>query len=84
MNNLSLYQSSTALAEAETAGESLGIIVATLGQFAAPIGLATGIYGWIREDDTLRNRGFWAAAIGIGLFAVGATLAGKSMETTSA
>lgn len=65
--------------EAGAAGATAGLVIAGIGQLAVPVGLITGIVGAIQEEDRLRNRGFAAAGIGLGVFLVGAAIAGASV-----
>jgi hypothetical protein len=80
MTNLALLDNMQLDATAaQGAGAALGLTVATLGQFAVPVGLGVGIFGSINEDDRLRNRGFAAAGIGVAMFFVGAAIAGVAL-----
>jgi Mg2+ and Co2+ transporter CorA len=67
------------LSSAKGAGAALGGTIAVLGQFAVPVGLAAGIWGMISENNTVRNRGFIAAGVGVAMFIVGAAIAGESI-----
>jgi uncharacterized membrane protein len=65
-------------------GAGVGLVIASVGQLAVPVGLVTGIVGAIQENDRLRNRGFGAAAIGFGVFVAGAAIAGASIAAVEA